>query len=305
MRAVLQSRLMPVDVQDNLTRIPARQIAIFLLFAVVVCIASLPWLSPAYLLPLPALSPYYPRTDLRLLDPALALLSVALTLRPKSEAPVFVGLFALAVLAVSDVTSDLSFALVRVPIEIAQTLAQVAILNRMLNGRWCDPKWMSLYAIATVALTAVGAILTVAIADAASFPPSVYVRQLGGEIGLGWRIMWLCNACSYLSIAGSVATLLRAKPWVRAAFQNRSDRRDWIGMTASLLVASLVCYPLFNQHLMSIPPDVELARRSVPTIFVLAMAARFRTKGAAVALLIYVPIALFSIGGPTAGTVWT
>jgi len=305
MRAVLQSRLMPADVQDNSTRIPARQITIFLLFAAVVCIASVPWLSPTYLLPLPALSSYYPRTDLRLLNPPLALLSVALTLRPKSEAPIFVGLYALAVLGVAEATSDLSFALVRVPIEIAQTLVQVAILNRMLNGRWCDPKWMSLYAVSIVALTAVGAILTVAIADAASFPHTVYVRQLGGEMGLGWRVMWLCNACSYLSIAGSVATLLRAKPWVRAAFQDRADRRDWIGMTGCLLIASLVCYPLFNPHLMSIPPDVELARRTVPTVFVLAMAARFRTKGAAVALLIYAPIALYSIGGPTAGSVWT
>ena len=296
---------MPVDVQDGLTRIPARQIGIFLLFAATVCIASLPWLSPTYLLPMPALSLTYPSTDLRLLNPALALLSVALMLRPKTQAPVFIGLYAAAVLAVDGVSRDLNFSIIRISIEIVQTIAQVAILKRMLNGRWCDPKWMSLYAVAIVALTAVGAILTVAIADAASFAPSVYVRQLGGNIGLGWRIIWLSNACSYLSLAGSVATLLRAKPWVRAAFQDRSDRRDWIGMTGSLLVASLVCYPLFNPHLMSIPPDVELARRTVPTVFVLAMAARFRTKGAAVALLIYAPIALYSIGGPTAGTIWT
>jgi len=296
---------MPADVQDNLTRIPARQIGIFLLFAAVVCIVSVPWLSPTYPLPLPALSPYYPRTDLQLLNPGLALLSVALTLRPKSEAPIFVALYALAALAVADVSSDLSFALIRVPIEIGQTLAQVAILKRMLHGRWCDPKWMSLYAVAVVALTAAGAILTVAIADASSFPPEVYSRELGGDMGLGWRIMSLCNACSYLAIAGSIATLLRAKPWVRSAFQDHSDRRDWIGMTGCLLLASLVCFPLFNPHLMSIPPDVELARRTVPMVFVLAMAARFRTKGAAVALLIFAPIALFSIGGPTAGTVWT
>jgi len=296
---------MPADVQDNFSRIPVRQIAIFLLFAAVVCIVSVPWLSPTYLLPLPPLSSAYPRTELRLLNPGLAFLSVALTLRPKSEAPVYIGLYAMAVLAVDGVYRDLDFSIIRVSIEIVETITQVAILKRMLDGRWCDPKWMSLYAIAVVALSAIGAILTVVFANAASLQPAEYVRQLGGNVGLGWRLMWLCDACSYLSIAGSVATLLRAKPWVRAAFQDPSARRDWIGMVGCLLVASLICFPLFNPHLMTIPPDVELARRTVPTVFVLAMAARFRTKGAAVALLVYAPIALYSIGGPTAGSVWT
>jgi len=305
MKAVLQSRLMPADVQDNFTRIPARQIAIFVLFAALVCIVSVPWLSPTYLLPLPPLSSAYPRTELRLLNPGLAFLSVALALRPKSEAPVYIGLYAAAVLAIDGVYRDLDFSVIRVSIEIVETVTQVAILKRMLHGRWCDPKWMSLYAVAIVALAAIGAILTVVFADAASLQPSEYVRQLGGNVGLGWRVMWLCNACSYLSIAGSIATLLRAKPWVRAAFQDPSDRRDWIGMAGCLLLASLICFPLFNPHLMTIPQDVELARRTVPTVFVLAMAARFRTRGAAVALLIYTPIALYSIGGPVAPAVWT
>jgi signal transduction histidine kinase len=293
MRVVLQSRLTPADPTDSFTQFLPLQLAGYLAFAAVLYLASIP-----------ALAPNYAETDIRLINLPMALLSAALMLRSRTEAPWYAAIYALVALSFASASDDLGYALVRTFIEIAQTMVQAAILS-LFAPRLKDPFLVGLYAVAIIAMTAVGALITVIAAAPFDLSPAGQLRELAGNVDLAWRLRWLSSACSYLSIGGAIAILFALRHRLVLKWQDPVDRRDLVWMTVSLLVATMICYPIFDLHLFRVPADVELARRTVPMPFVLALAARFRANGAAIGLLILAPIAMLSITGPEAEHNWT
>ena len=155
------------------------------------------------------------------------------------------------------------------------------------------------------ALTAVGAFLMILTPAALPINPSNLEIELAGDPALAWRHWWLGNACAYLTLAGPVAalTVLRQR-LKRLLFTPGSERRKFIGLVLSLLVATLFAFPVVNVSWINLPPDVELAKRLIPVPFAMAMAGRFRANGAAVATLIFAILAIVSVAGPAAEANW-
>jgi signal transduction histidine kinase len=131
------------------------------------------------------------------------------------------------------------------------------------------------------------------------------LQVLGGSLGVAWRYWWLANACTFLTLAGPVATLviLRQRLWVLLATPG-SHRRRFIGVTIGLVLSSLFAFPVFDMSWRGFPPDLLLALQLIPVPFAMALATRYRANGAAIATLIFTLIAVVSVTGPAHKANW-
>src|SRR5439155_23391493 len=129
------------------------------------------------------------------------------------------------------------FAGVRALIEILQTLILRGMLFRYFFPRFGEPLMIGAWAVAVLALTAVGAFLMILTPAALPINPSNLEIELARDPALAWRHWWLGNACAYLTLAGPVAalTVLRQR-LKRLLFTPGSERRKFIGLALSLLV---------------------------------------------------------------------
>ena len=127
---------------------------------------------------LPQFSSTVPSTELRLISVPMALLTVALMLRPKSEAPWYALIYAAASLSVEIGSPDIDFAVARVSIEIAQTLVLTRMLFRHFYRRFDEPLALGGWALAVLALTAVGAFLMIFAASLFPMSSADYAREL-------------------------------------------------------------------------------------------------------------------------------
>ena len=82
------------------------------------------------------------------------------------------------------------------------------------------------------------------------------------------------------------------------------ERRRFIGLILTILLVCSFAFPIADLSWLGLPPDVMLAKRLLPMPFVLAMAARFRAYGSAVAVLIFSTTAILSVTGPNASSNW-
>jgi signal transduction histidine kinase len=297
-----------VRVQRPTTRLPFEQSSPDSAESGTVLIALL-WLAAfaavELLLNLPQLMPTFPGTDLRLISVPMALFALALMLRPSSEAPLYGLVYVLSGLWSALGSSHFDFVLARLAIETAQTVAIVCVTVHYFWRRLGDPLVIGMWAIAALLITAVGAALTIGAAMMVPMSAADYARELGGSGAMAWRYWWLGSCCSYMTLGAPAAALVTLRHRVKRVLTTPGfDRRRFIGLSLTILLISSFAFPLLDMSWLGLPPDVLVATRLLPVPFVLAMAARFRAYGSAVAILIFTISAILSVTGPHAGANW-
>jgi signal transduction histidine kinase len=253
----------------------------------------------------PALSPRVPHTVVRLVSVPLAALGFALMLRPRGEHPVYCLIYFVTTVWRELESPHIEFTVVRSAIEVAEMAVLVGILYRFFYHRFAEPLMLGAWAIAVLGVTAITASLMTIAAKSFSLDSPDSLFLFGGSMAAAWRYWWLGNACNFLAIAGPAATLVNLRHRLhRLLLTSGPDRRAFIGLTAALLVTTLFSFPVFDMSWRAFPPDVILSLRLLPVPFVMAMAARFRANGAAVATMIFTVISVVSITGPAARQNW-
>jgi signal transduction histidine kinase len=254
----------------------------------------------------PQLMPTAPGTELRLISVPMALFALALMLRPASEAPIYALTYLLSSLRFGLGSSQLDFVIARVAIETLQTIAIVCITVRFFWPRLGDPLVVGMWAVAALAITALGAGLMVAAAALLPMNAGEYAHELGGSAGMAWRFWWLGSCCSYMTLGAPAAALVTLRHRVKRVLAHRgSERRRFIGLTLAVVLVSLFAFPVVDLSWLGLPTDVAIAKHLLPMPFAMAMAARFRAYGSAVAVLAFSAIAIASVTGPAASANWT
>ncbi len=276
----------------------SRAVVVALLWLVAFAAAEL-------LLNRPQLMPTVPGTELRLLSMPMALFALALMLRPASEAPLYALAYVLSGLWFELGAPHLDFVTVRIAIETAQTITLVCLTARFFWPRLGDPLVVGMWAVMALLIPAAGAALMVAAATILPMSPGDYAQELAGSSGMAWRYWWLGNCCSYLTLGAPMAALVTLRHRVKRLLSAPGwERRRFIGLILMILLVSLFAFPIADLSRLGLPPDVMLAKRLLPMPFVLAMAARFRAYGSAIAVLIFSSIAILSVTGPHAISNW-
>lgn len=257
------------------------------------------------LLSFPQLAPSVPGTVIKFVSFPLALLAFTLILRPFREAPIYCAIYGAIALGWELSSTHLAFSAARIAIETLQMAGLVWCLNRYFLKRFADPPMVGAWAIAVLLVTAGTAGLTVAAATALGIAAGDTLHLFGGSLGTAWRYWWLGNACTFLCLAGPAASLVELRHRLKLLLGARgSDRRRFIGLTAAVVATTLFAFPVVDMSWRGFTPDVLLALRLIPVPFVMAMTARFRANGAAIAILIFTLIAVLSVTGPAAPANW-
>jgi signal transduction histidine kinase len=260
-----------------------------------------------YLLASPQVSPLVAGTDIRLIPFHAALLNLAFMLRPKSELPWYAVIYAAVVLACqSGAVSPFDFA--RTVIEVGQTLVFSLIVRHYfpMSRTVGRPEGVLGYAFSGLGICAVGGALVLAAAVMVDMSADLVRRELAGDPALIWRHWWLGYTCSYIAIASSIRLIiLRGSKLPEDVPDDPKERRTFVLMTLALLAISVIMFPSHDITPLDLPPDVRIAMTVVPAPFGFALAARFRGMGAAFAILILTPLALFSVTGPHAFANWS
>lgn len=268
-------------------------------------LASLLWFAAfaaaEHVFTLPQLLPTMPGTDLRLISIPMALFAIALMLRPEREAPIYALIYAFIGIAFGLHAPHFEFTVARVAIETAQTLILVGLLFRFFFHRFQDTLMIAGWAITVLAVTAVGAAFMLAASEVLPMSGADYAQELAGSPGLAWRYWWLGDACTYLTLAGPVVTLVLLRDRLKRLLATPGqDRRRFFGLAIAVLVVSLLSFPILDMSWIGLSPDVVLADRLLPMPFAMVMAGRFRANGAAVAILTFSIVAIASVTGPNA-----
>lgn len=247
-----------------------------------------------YVFSMRELAAIVPGTDLRLISIPLALLAVALMLRPAREAPaygfIYVGVNVLGAAG----APHLAFSVARITIEMFEMMFIVWMLYRYFFHRFADPVVVGVWAIAVLAATAVSALFKVVAADLLLPNDSDYAQALGGSVGAAWRNWWLGDACTFLAIAGPIATLINLRHRLKRLLTTPGERGPFAALTVALAATALFGFLLADMPWLGFPPDVILAVRLLPVPFAMAMAAGFRANGADIAILIFTLIGAYS-----------
>ena len=270
---------------------------------------ALPWLlafaAAEWLFSYPQLAPTVPHTALRLVSIPLALLATALILRPISEAPLYTLIFVAVSLSRELGSPHPDFSAARILIEAGQMIAIVWLLFRYFYFRLKDPLALAGWSVTVLAVTAASALLMVVAAATLGLASDGDLQMLGGSLGVAWRYWWLGNACTFLTLAGPVATLvvLRERLVVLVTTPG-SHRRRFIGVTIGLVLSLLFAFPVFDMSWRGFTPDLLLALQLIPVPFAIALATRYRANGAAIATLIFTIVAVVSVTGPAHKANW-
>jgi signal transduction histidine kinase len=253
----------------------------------------------------PQFMPTVPGTDLRLISVPMALFALALMLRPSSEAPLYALVYVLAGVWHELGATDFDFVLARVAIETFQTVILVCVTLRYFWPRLGDPLIVGMWAVATLLITASGAALTIGAATMVPMDGNDYARELGGNGGLAWRYWWLGSACSYMTLGAPASALVTLRHRVKRVLATPGwERRRFVGLILAVVLVSLFAFPAIDLSWLGLPPDVAIAKHLLPMPFAMAMAARFRAYGSAVAVLAFSIIAIVSITGPASEANW-
>lgn len=268
--------------------------------------AALLWMAGfalvEYVFSLPRLMPTVPGAELRLISVPMALLAVVLLLRPRAEAVCYLLIYQLVGIAHAS-PSDFTFA--RVAIEGGQTFALICITMRYFYSRFAEPLVLGTWIIALLGLTAAGALAM--LGAAALFPMSAadYAQELAGSAAMAWRYWWLGNACSYLTLATPIAVLIILRHRLQQLLLTPGrDRQRFVALAIALWAITLIGFPVADMSWIGLPLDVVVATHFLPVPFAMAMAARYRANGAAVATLTFTIIAVISLTGPAAAANW-
>jgi signal transduction histidine kinase len=272
-------------------------------------VATLPWLlgfaAAEWLFSAPQLAPTIPHTALRLVSIPLALFALALMLRPAREAPFHAAIFAAVSFSRGFATPHIEFSVARILIETGQMGLIAWLLFRHFYDRLKDPLVLAGWAVTVLAVTASSALLMAAAAASLGLTSTDDLRMLGGSLSVAWRYWWLANACTFLTLAGPVATLVVLRQRLRVLLTTPgSHRRRFIGVTTGLVLSLLFAFPVFDMSWRGFPPDLLIALQMVPVPFAMALAARYRANGAAIATLMFTLIAVVSVTGPAHRVNW-
>jgi hypothetical protein len=270
---------------------------------------SLLWLAAfataQLLLNQPQLVPSVAGTELHLLSAPMALFALALLLRPASESPLYCLAYVLASLWPALGAGHFDFAVARVSIEMFQTIALVFVTLRFFWMRLGDPLVIGMWAVTTIFVCAAGAGLMIAASAFIPMSSVDYARELDGNAAVAWRYWWLGHCCSYMALGAPGAALISLRHRVKHVLTTPGwIRRRFIGLILAVLIVSLIAFPIADMSWLGLPPDLMLAKRLLPMPFVLAMAARFRAYGSAIAVLIFSVIAILSLTSPHAASNW-
>jgi signal transduction histidine kinase len=273
-------------------------------------VVALIWLlafgAAEFLLNQPWLLPTAPGTELRLISIPIALFALALMLRPASEAPMYALTYMLSSLWFELGSPQFDFVIARIAIETLQTIVIVCVTARFFWPRLGDPLIMGMWAVAALVITAIGAGLMLTAAALLPMNAGEYAHELGGSAGMAWRFWWLGNCCSYMTLAAPATALITLRHRVKRVLVHRgSERRRFIGLTLAVVLVSLFAFPVVDLSWLGLPSDVGIAKHLLPMPFAMAMAARFRAYGSAVAVLAFSTIAILSVTGPAASANWT
>jgi signal transduction histidine kinase len=162
-----------------------------------------------------------------------------------------------------------------------------------------------MWAATALLITAAGATLILGATGMTPLSPNDYVREAAGNAGMAWRFWWLGNCCSYMTLAAPAAALITLRHRVKHVLASPGwERRRFIGLTVAIVLVSLFAFPVVDLSWLNLPPDVAIAKHLLPMPFAMAMAARFRAYGSAVAVLAFSIIAIISVTGPAATANW-
>jgi signal transduction histidine kinase len=277
----------------------SRSVAAALLWLIAFTAAQFLFNQPAFVLIVPG-------TDIRLISVSMAMFALALMLRPVSEAPLYCLVYVLFNVRPELGSPNFDFVLARVAIETLQTVAIVCITVRFFWRRLGDPLMVAMWALTALLITAAGAGLMVLATDLVPVAPGAFLREVGGSVGVAWRFWWLGNCSSFIILGAPAAALVTLRHRVKRVLSSPGwERRRFIGLALAVLFVSLFSFPIADLSWLGLPPDVMLAKRLLPMPFVLAMSARFRAYGSAVAVLTFSIIAILSVTGPHANVNWT
>ena len=270
-----------------------------------------PWLwmagfaVAAWLLSWHALTPVVPGTSFSLISLPVALLAFVLMVRPWAEAPFYALVHAAAGVGFHAGIEYPAFAAARVSLEIVEALLLVGMLHSFFLARLIDPLFVALHAVAALILTGIGGAALLAIAMLFTSLGLESPPVLAERPALAWRHWWLGHACSYLTLAGPAAVIVMLRRrMARTLLNDRAERRAFLWMAAAVLAASLIAFPIVDVTRVGLPPDVKQALGLLPLPFAVAMAARFRAKGGACAVIILTLVVILSVTGPNARANW-
>jgi signal transduction histidine kinase len=259
----------------------------------------------AYVFSLPQLALTVPETGLHLISIPMGLLAAVLIVRPRKEAPIYGLIYAAISLGFALRADGVGFALAKVALETGQTFLVVCMLFHFFFHRFQEPMMVAAWAVAALALTAFSAFLMLVAASLLPMTQSEYAFELASNPWMAWRYWWLGNACTYLAVAGPIATLINLRHRLTLLVTTPGDdRRKFFGGAAALLVVSLIAFPINDMSWVGLPAEVAVATHLLPVPFAMAMATRFRANGASVAILIFTLIAAVSVVGPNQNANW-
>lgn len=245
----------------------ARRIA---LFTLAIAIVSLPGAVPTI-----------DHSQVRVITPALAILSFAFAWLPRREAPLYALIYAASRLArVLDPVNP-GFEIVETGINICEALALALLVPRYLTRQQmiAQPFRVVAYILASLFICLVGA--TLAIVSAAMFHLSAadYRQELAGNAALAWRYWWLGHACSLITIAGTFTFIRQSTSADRAEiFGDPRERRSFTAYTVAHAVIALTVLPLWDMSWLGLPADVRLALSFFPMMSSMLLASRFRAS---------------------------
>lgn len=256
---------------------------------------------------LPLFSPSIGATEIRLIWVPLALLSFAFTWFPRREAPLYALIYAAVTLAQESHLHNVGFELTFVLLEIAQALALAMLVPRHLTRKQMilQPARVTAYIAAALLITLVGATLALLAAIAFGLSPHDFQEELGGNAARAWRYWWLGHACAFVTITGTLTFLRQVSraDWGEVLDRPR-ERRLFVMLALLQLAATLVVLPVVDLSWVGLPADVRLGLLFIPVMTAISITNRFRGFGASVAILTTTPIAILSVGGPSAAQNW-
>lgn len=259
------------------------------------------------LINIPGVIPTIDHSQVRVIAPALALLSFAFAWLPKREAPHYALIYAAFTFARGQSAGNPGFHLVEIAINIAEALALALLVPRYLTRHQmiAQPFRVVGYIIASLLITLVGATAAVTASSIFHFSGPDYGQELAGNAALAWRYWWLGHACSFVTIGGALTFLFQTTSCDRAEiFGDRKERRAFFAYSAGHAAIALTVLPLWDMSWVGLPADVRLALSFFPIMTSMLLASRFRGFGTSAAILISTAVAIGSVSGPNAPKNW-
>lgn len=247
------------------------------------------------------------QSQLRVMVPALALLSFAFAWWPRGEAPVYAFIYAAAVVIRSDDPGTIEVDVLQAVVGIAEALTLALIVPRYLTRQQMidQPFRVVAYVLLSLLISLVGATIAIVLTTRFHLSVAEVARKLAGSGPLAWRYWWLGHAASFVTITGTLTFIKQTTAKDRAEIlADAREKRAFAGYVAVHTAVALIVLPLWDSSSLGLPADVRLGMAFLPIISAIMLASRFRGFGSSAAIVITTIVGVYSVGGPNAARNW-